>query len=76
LKDGICRVGLTKEELVDLAISGIEKRAAKCSMRDLPLFVGYCEAAETFIARIIASIASVCWIFGIAPLLTQVRYYQ
>jgi len=30
---------LTKEELADLAISGIEKRAAKCSTRDLPLVI-------------------------------------
>jgi len=36
VKDGYCRVGLTSEELHDLAISGVEQRADKCSTRDLP----------------------------------------
>lgn len=40
VKNNKCRVGLTKEELEDLAISGVEKRAAKCSTKDLPLFLG------------------------------------
>lgn len=39
VKDGICRVGLTPDELSDLAISGIENRASKCSTRDLPLIL-------------------------------------
>ena len=39
VKDGYCRVGLTSEELQDLAISGIENRAAKCSTRDLPFIL-------------------------------------
>ena len=39
VKDSVCRIGLTSEELDDLAISGVEKRAAKCSTRDLPLFL-------------------------------------
>ncbi len=33
---GMCRVGLTQDELEDLAISGVERRADKCSTRDLP----------------------------------------
>jgi pseudouridine-5'-phosphate glycosidase len=39
VKDGLCRVGLTQEELNDLAISGVEKRATKCSTRDLPFVI-------------------------------------
>ena len=39
VKDGVCRVGLTPEELNDLALSGLEGRAAKCSTRDLPLIL-------------------------------------
>lgn len=39
VKDGICRVGLTPDELSDLAISGVEKRASKCSTRELPLIL-------------------------------------
>ena len=39
VKDGYCRVGLTEEELNDLAIAGLEKRADKCTSRDLPLFL-------------------------------------
>ena len=39
VKDGYCRVGLTEDELNDLAIAGLEKRADKCTSRDLPLFL-------------------------------------
>lgn len=39
VKDGYCRVGLTMEELKDLAISGVEQRASKCSTRDLPFLL-------------------------------------
>lgn len=37
VKDGVCRVGLTSEDLEDLALSGKEGRATKCSTRDLPV---------------------------------------
>lgn len=39
LKDGQCRVGLTNEELHDLARSGQENRASKCSTRDIPFTI-------------------------------------
>jgi pseudouridine-5'-phosphate glycosidase/sugar/nucleoside kinase (ribokinase family) len=39
IKDGVCRVGLTSEEIVDLCLAGNEGRAVKCSTRDLPLIV-------------------------------------
>jgi len=39
IKDGICRVGLSMEEISDLALAGKEKRAFKCSTRDLPIFM-------------------------------------
>jgi pseudouridine-5'-phosphate glycosidase/sugar/nucleoside kinase (ribokinase family) len=37
--DGVCRVGLTLEELQDLAKAGPEGRAQKCSTRDLSLIM-------------------------------------
>jgi pseudouridine-5'-phosphate glycosidase len=39
VRDGICRVGLTCEELADLAKAGEEGRATKCSTRELSLFI-------------------------------------
>jgi len=39
VKDGICRVGLSVEEMEDLARSGEENRAAKCSTRELSLIL-------------------------------------
>jgi pseudouridine-5'-phosphate glycosidase len=39
IKNGICRIGLSSEELEDLAKAGEEGRAKKCSTRDLPLIM-------------------------------------
>jgi pseudouridine-5'-phosphate glycosidase len=39
IKDGICLVGLSSEELQDLAKAGEEGRAKKCSTRDLPMIL-------------------------------------
>ncbi len=39
VKDGICKVGLTEEEIDDLVVSGMEGRARKCSTRDLPFML-------------------------------------
>ena len=39
IRDGVCRVGLSEEELYDLARSGEEGRAQKCSTRDLPMMI-------------------------------------
>ena len=39
IKNGICRIGLSPEELEDLAKAGEEGRAKKCSTRDLPLIM-------------------------------------
>lgn len=39
IKNGVCRIGLSLEELKDLALSGEEKRAKKCSTRDLPVIL-------------------------------------
>jgi hypothetical protein len=39
VRDGVCRVGLTFEELVDLAKAGPEGRATKCSTRELSLMM-------------------------------------
>ena len=40
VKNGVCRVGLTMEELEDLSRAGVQGRAVKCSTRELPLLVG------------------------------------
>ena len=40
LKDGVCHVGLTREEIEDLVVAGVEGRAVKCSTRDLPFLMG------------------------------------
>ena len=39
VRDGVCRVGLSSEELVDLAKAGPEGRAKKCSTRELSLIM-------------------------------------
>lgn len=39
IRDGICQVGLSSEELEDLARAGEEGRARKCSTRDLPMMI-------------------------------------
>ena len=46
LKDGVCRIGLDRKELTDLAKSGEEGRAQKCSTRDLPLQIAMADATE------------------------------
>jgi pseudouridine-5'-phosphate glycosidase len=38
--DGVGRIGLTPDELQDLAKAGEEKRAQKCSTRELSLVLG------------------------------------
>mmetsp|Transcript_19907 Transcript_19907/g.43254 ORF Transcript_19907/g.43254 Transcript_19907/m.43254 type:complete len:403 (+) Transcript_19907:154-1362(+) len=45
VKNGVCRVGLSEEELEDLARAGEEGRAEKCSTRDLPMILGAAAAA-------------------------------
>lgn len=39
IMDGTCRIGLDAEELKDLAKAGEEKRAQKCSTREISLFL-------------------------------------
>jgi pseudouridine-5'-phosphate glycosidase/sugar/nucleoside kinase (ribokinase family) len=39
IKDGICHIGLSIEEIQDLAIAGQERRAVKCSTRELSLLL-------------------------------------
>jgi len=39
VRDGVCRVGFSSEELVDLAKAGPEGRAKKCSTRELSLIM-------------------------------------
>lgn len=40
MKNGVCHVGLSMEDVDDLVLSGSEGRAVKCSTRDLPFLVG------------------------------------
>ena len=40
VKDGVCHVGLTSEDMEDLVVAGVEERAVKCSTRDLPFLLG------------------------------------
>jgi pseudouridine-5'-phosphate glycosidase len=46
VKDGVCRIGLDKEELMDLAKAGGEARAQKCSTRDLPIQIAMAYTTE------------------------------
>ncbi len=39
VKNGICQVGLSQEDICDLVVSGDEGRASKCSTRDLPFLM-------------------------------------
>ena len=39
MKNGEYHVGLTDEDVADLALAGEEGRAVKCSSRDLPLML-------------------------------------
>ncbi|VEU42515.1 unnamed protein product [Pseudo-nitzschia multistriata] len=45
VRNGVCRIGISGEELEDLARAGGEGRAQKCSTRDLPLVLGMAAAA-------------------------------
>ena len=47
VKNGVCKVGLSEEELEDLARAGEEGRAQKCSTRDLPMILGAAATAAT-----------------------------
>ncbi|CAB9507132.1 Pseudouridine-5'-phosphate glycosidase [Seminavis robusta] len=46
VKNGVCHVGLTGDELEDLARAGEEKRAQKCSTRELSLILARHRLAE------------------------------
>jgi pseudouridine-5'-phosphate glycosidase len=46
VKDGVCCIGLSIEELQDLAKAGGEKRAQKCSTRELPLIMAKHRSVE------------------------------
>lgn len=46
VKNDVCRVGISDEELKDLAKSGGEGRAQKCTTRDLPMVLATATARE------------------------------
>lgn len=49
IRDGVCRVGLSQDELHDLSLSGMEGRAMKCSTRDMPLLLARSRVASNSI---------------------------
>ena len=47
VKNGKCHIGLSKEDLEDLAKAGEEGRAQKCSTRDLPFVLANAQGSDT-----------------------------
>jgi pseudouridine-5'-phosphate glycosidase len=75
IRDGICRVGLSKEELYDLARSGEEGRAQKCSTRDLPMILAKAASQENkggtmWGATTVASTMKLAHLAGISTFVT------
>ena len=46
VKDGVCQVGISDDDLLDLAKTGTEGRAQKCSTRDLPMVMATAAASK------------------------------
>ena len=46
VKDGVCQVGISDDDLQDLAKAGTEGRAQKCSTRDLPMVMATAAASK------------------------------
>ena len=75
IRDGVCRVGLSKEELHDLARSGEEGRAQKCSTRDLPMILAKAASQENkggtmWGATTVASTMKLAHLAGISTFVT------
>lgn len=41
VKNGVCQIGLSQDDIHDLVRSGMEGRATKCSTRDLPFLLAH-----------------------------------
>lgn len=76
IKNGICHIGLSPEELEDLAKAGEEGRAKKCSTRDLPLIMATRNrkqdpaTADLWGATTVASTMKLAHVAGISTFVT------
>jgi len=75
VRDGICRVGLSDDELHDLAKAGMEGRAQKCSTRDIPMVMANAAKQETekqpmWGATTVASTMKLAHLAGISTFVT------
>jgi pseudouridine-5'-phosphate glycosidase len=73
IKDGICRIGLSQDEIEDLALAGQENRAKKCSTRDLPVILAKQKSSDSenqWGATTVASTMRLAHIVGIKTFVT------
>lgn len=75
VKNGVCRVGISDEELKDLAKSGEEGRAQKCTTRDLPMVLATADSrvktdATKWGATTVASTMKLAHLAGISTFVT------
>jgi len=71
--DGVCRVGLSQDELKDLAKAGEEGRAQKCSTRDLPMIMANASSSQEkpmWGATTVASTMKLAHLAGISTFVT------
>ena len=74
VRDGVCKIGISEEELHDLARAGEEGRAKKCSTRDLPMILASKPSQEKEItewgATTVASTMKLAHLAGISTFVT------
>ena len=74
VRDGVCRVGISDEELHDLAKAGMEGRAQKCSTRDLPMIMANAASRKSeksmWGATTVASTMKLAHLAGISTFVT------
>jgi pseudouridine-5'-phosphate glycosidase len=75
VRDGICKIGISEEELHDLARAGEEGRAYKCSTRELPMIIARAARHEntsttTWGATTVASTMKLAHLAGISTFVT------
>lgn len=74
VRDGVCRVGISDDELHDLATAGMEGRAEKCSTRDLPMVMANAAKQESekpmWGATTVASTMKLAHLAGISTFVT------
>ena len=74
VRNGICKIGISKEELQDLAQAGEDGRAQKCSTRDLPMILATAPSKEKertqWGATTVASTMKLAHLAGISTFVT------